>query len=177
MLNEQKNQLFDHLMERFQKNKVRHINVLWEEYKKKIDHHSILNSIYAMEETGGEPDLVVIDNTWYIIDCSKETPKGRVSICYDEEARLKRKNVPPKDSAIGIASKIGITLLDEKLYRLLQEIEPFDTKTSSWIMTPSEIRVLGGALFADRRYNQVFVYHNGADSYYSVRGFRGYIKL
>ena len=133
-----------------------------------------------MEITGGEPDLVQFDKKrgeYLFFDCAKETPKERRSLCYDEQALEDRKEHKPKDSAQGMAAAMGIQILDEEQYRYLQSLEPVDLKTSSWIQTPDSIRKLGGALFCDRRYDHVFTYHNGAISYYAVRGFRGFIKI
>jgi hypothetical protein len=133
-----------------------------------------------MEQTGGEPDVIGRDDqtdTILIADCSPQSPQGRRSLCYDHAAQESRKTARPKDNAIDMATTMGITLLTEAQYRTLQTLEDLDTKTSSWIHTPPEIRKLGGALFMDRRYNTVFVYHNGAQSWYSVRGFRGVLKL
>lgn len=134
-----------------------------------------LNALVAMEQTGGEPDVVHHDpatGDLLFVDCSKETPKGRRSLCYDLAAQASRKEHVPVNNAISLAAEMGVNLLDETQYRDLQRLEPFDTKTSSWILTPESIRSKGGALFGDRRYDQVFIYHNGADSYYAVRGFR-----
>jgi hypothetical protein len=133
-----------------------------------------------MEETGGEPDVVGIDSKtgeFIFIDCAAESPKGRRSICYDREALDSRKEHKPKDSALGMAAKMGIEILTEEQYHELQKFGEFDTKTSSWVKTPPEIRKLGGALFCDRRYDHVFLYHNGAESYYASRGFRGSLKV
>jgi hypothetical protein len=164
---------------RFSTNMHRHPGIKWEDVQVKLEANpDKLNSLQQMEDTGGEPDVVVFDRDYdgYLyVDCSKETPKGRRSICYDEEALKKRnkKGVHPEGSALGLASKMGIDILSEVQYHELQMIEEFDEKTSSWIKTPNEIRKLGGAIFADRRYDFVFVYHNGADSFYSARSFRG----
>ena len=133
-----------------------------------------------METTGGEPDVVAHDKKtgeYVFFDCSAESPKGRRSICYDHEALNARKENKPKDSALNMAAAMGIELLTEEQYRELQQLGDFDTKTSSWVKTPSEIRKLGGALFCDRRYNHIFLYHNGADSYYAARGFRGSLRV
>ena len=142
--------------------------------KLSLEEHRIL---LEMENTGGEPDFVLLNDRLFIIDMAKETPKLRRSLCYDQAAREGRKKFPPKSSALEMASEIGITLVDESMYRTLQEIEDLDTKTSSWIYTPPTMRSLGGALFGDKRFQRTFFYHNGADAYYSGRGFRGYIKL
>jgi hypothetical protein len=133
-----------------------------------------------MERTGGEPDVVAQDKEtgeYIFYDCSAESPEGRRNICYDREALEARKKFPPEDSAMNMAEAMGIELLTEEQYRSLQKIGKFDLKTSSWILTPADIRKLGGAIFADRRYNTVFVYHNGADSYYGARGFRGSLRV
>ncbi|MCR3905775.1 MAG: DUF4256 domain-containing protein [Tenericutes bacterium] len=169
------------LKNRFTKNMHRHHDIRWENIHHKLkDNQSLLLSLFKMEETGGEPDVVGYNkdtNQCLFMDCSKETPSGRRSICYDREALNSRKTYKPNDTAIDMAKKIGIELLSEKEYRELQKLESFDLKTSSWILTPSEVRKLGGALFCDRRYDQVFVYHNGAESYYASRGFRGILKV
>jgi len=167
--------LTKHLAERFLKNTHRHKGTLLEDYLAAITPFE--KQIHAMEETGGEPDLYVIKESWFIIDSSKETPSLRVNTCYDEAARLKRKKFPPETSALKMAEEMGIKLLDEVLYQDLQSFEPHDLKTSSWILTPGGMREKGGALFGDYRYGRVFYYHNGADSYYSNRGFRGYIQI
>jgi len=133
-----------------------------------------------MERTGGEPDVVGFDKTseaYIFVDCSAESPKGRRSVCYDHKALEPRKEFKPENSAVEMAAAMGIELLTEEQYRYLQQLGNFDTKTSSWIITPPEIRKLGGALFCDRRYNNVFMYHNGTESYYAARGFRGWIKV
>jgi hypothetical protein len=169
------------LKSRFEKNMQRHPDFKWDEIQTKIlAHADKLWSLNEMEKTGGEPDVVEFEkNTSEIIfyDCSTESPIGRRNICYDREAQESRKKFAPPDSAMNVANNMGIELLTEEQYRQLQQIENFDTKTSSWLKTPAEIRKLGGALYADRRYNQVFIYHNGADSYYKVRGFRGFLKV
>lgn len=169
------------LKERFEKNMHRHPHIKWEDVQKRFDMDSdAVKKLKWMEETGGEPDVIGIDEKtgkFIICDCSRETPKERRSLCYDDEALKKRKKNPPAGSAMDAANKIGIELMDETLYRELQGFEKFDLKTSSWIKTPDSIRKLGGALFCERRYGTVFVFHNGADSYYSVRGWRGYFTL
>ena len=137
-------------------------------------------SLNEMEKTGGEPDIVEFDkqtNEYIFYDCSTESPMGRRNFCYDRNALEGRKEFKPKNTAIDMAAEIGIEILTEEEYRNLQKLENFDTKTSSWLKTPTEIRKLGGAIFADRRYNHVFVFHNGAESYYGVRGFRGLLKI
>lgn len=171
------NQLIEVLKERFEMNPHRHENVDWNSLLKVLDDKN-LKIISNMEESGGEPDLVVLkDGLWIYVDCSSESPSKRRSFCFDEKALNDRKKNKPESSVEAENKKIGTRLLDEALYRELQSIEAFDLKTSSWIVTPSEIRDLGGALFCDRRYNTVFTYHNGADSYYSARGYRSYIKI
>jgi hypothetical protein len=163
------------LKTRFKQNPHRHPGVTWENYHQHLIPYWV--QIEKMEVTGGEPDLYVIEEAWMIIDSSKETPKGRINSCYDKEARLKRKKFPPNSSALEMADSMGIRLCDEKVYGELSTFEVHDEKTSSWILTPEPIRALGGALFADARYGRTFTYHNGADSYYSTRGFRGMIKI
>ncbi|HZH70827.1 MAG TPA: DUF4256 domain-containing protein [Flavobacteriaceae bacterium] len=179
----QKQELLNTLKTRFEKNMNRHKGIEWSKVEAKLDSpagEKKLWSLYEMERTGGEPDIVGYDkksDQYIFYDCSPETPKGRRSICYDDEALKSRKQHKPKDSAVNMAEKMGIELLSEEEYRELQKLGEFDLKTSSWIKTPAEIRKLGGALFCDRRYNTVFVYHNGAESYYAVRGFRGSLKI
>lgn len=169
------------LKARFTKNVQRHKGIEWSEVQRRLEEHPTkLWSIQQMEETGGEPDVIGYDkktDEFIICDCSAESPKGRRSICFDDEALESRKTFKPADSALAVAAAIGIEILTEEQYRALQELGNFDLKTSSWIATPPAIRKLGGALFADRRYNHVFVYHNGAESYYAARGFRGSIRV
>ena len=169
------------LKERFLTNMERHPDLSWDSVEKALkDNADVLTVLKRMEESGGQPDVIGIDKeTGKIIfcDCSPETPDGRRSLCYDDEALAKRKKNPPVSSALFQAQEMGVRLLDEKMYRYLQQLGQFDLKTSSWLATPAEIRKLGGAFFAERRYGTVFVFHNGADSYYSVRGWRGYILL
>ena len=176
---EQSDKLLSTLQKRFEKHKERHPDIDWQDVLVKLKKTpDKLNSLYEMEQTGGEPDVVDQDKGEYIFfDCAQESPKGRRSICYDKEALEARKKFPPKDSAINMAEAMGIKILTEAEYRKLQKLGNFDTKTSSWIETPSEIRKLGGALFADFRYNSIFIYHNGADSYYAARGFRGSLRV
>lgn len=173
--------LFDILKMRFEKNTNRHEGLKWENVKAKLESNlDKMWSLLQMEKTGGEPDVVAFDektNEYIFFDCSAESPKERRSICYDHEALEKRKEHKPKNSAINMATEIGIDLLTELQYRDLQKLGNFDTKSSSWIQTPAEIRKLGGAIFCDFRYDTVFVYHNGADSYYAVRGFRGSLRV
>jgi hypothetical protein len=169
------------LQARFEKNMKRHKAIEWSKVHAKLeDSPAALASLNEMEATGGEPDVVGYDKKsgeFIFFDCSPETPKGRRSICYDHEALEARKEHKPKDSAISMASDMGIEMLTEEEYRELQKLGEFDLKTSSWVQTPDAIRKLGGALFCDRRYDTVFVYHNGADSYYGVRGFRGSLRV
>ena len=168
---------------RFEENSARHKELEWSKIELKLDERpEKVSSLYAMESTGGEPDVIGFDkklNEYIFCDCSEQSPSGRRSICYDGEAQQERekKGVHPAGNAIEIAKAIGIDLLDEDQYRALQKLGEFDTKTQSWIRTPAEIRELGGALFADRRYDQVFVYHNSAPSFYAARGFRGILKV
>jgi len=173
--------LLEILSSRFDKNMSRHPDLKWSEVESKlIEEPSKIQSILKMEVTGGEPDAVIFSDNpenIYYVDCTRETPKDRRSVCYDNDALNARKENKPSNSALGMADEMGIEILTEEMYRKLQQIMEFDTKTSSWIKTPEEIRKLGGAMFCDRRYNTVFVYHNGAESYYSGRGFRGMIKL
>jgi hypothetical protein len=178
---QQREELLKTLKARFEKNMSRHIGVEWATIQAKLQANSYkLWSLNEMEITGGEPDVVGYDKKtgeYIFCDCSHESPKGRRSMCYDADALVSRKEHKPKNSAIGIAADMGIELLTEEQYRELQEFGNFDTKTSSWVKTPSKIRELGGALFCDRRYNHVFVYHNGAESYYAARGFRGLLTV
>jgi hypothetical protein len=168
-------ELLETLKTRFEKNKHRHEGLLFEEIQDRLITY--LDTILKMEQSGGEPDVVVLDQKMYVIDMVKETPKGRVSLCYDKKARLARKNSPPISSALEMAASLGIAMIDESMYLKLQAIEDFDLKTSSWILTDQRLRSLGGALFGDKRYQRTFIYHNGADSYYGSRGFRGYLIL
>lgn len=172
--------LVDILKSRFEKNMQRHKSIKWAAVEKKLEQNArALKSLAAMEDSGGEPDVVATDKTGEIIfvDCSAESPAGRRSLCYDKKALDARKQNKPKGSAVEAAKNMGIELLTEDEYRDLQKLGAFDTKTSSWIATPDDVRSLGGALFCDRRFNKVFVYHNGADSYYAARGFRGRLKV
>jgi hypothetical protein len=169
------------LEDRFEKNMHRHKGLKWADVLKRIEgKNKTLIALNAMEETGGEPDVVSYDKKsgeFIFIDCSAESPKGRRSICYDRKALNSRKEHKPANSAMDMAEEMGIEMLNEDEYRELQQFEKFDTKTSSWLKTPDAIRKLGGAIFADFRYGQVFVYHNGAESYYGARGFRGKLKV
>ena len=177
----QREELLGVLKARFEKNMNRHKGLDWSKVQAKLEANSEkLWSLNEMESTGGEPDVVGHDKrtgeyTFY--DCSAESPKGRRSICYDREALEARKENKPKDSAVNMAAAIGIELLTEDQYRELQKLGEFDPKSSSWVKTPPEIRKLGGALYCDRRYDTVFLYHNGADSYYAARGFRGSLRV
>lgn len=169
------------LRERFLKNLKRHESITWEEVEEKLRQFPAkLKIIQAMEETGGEPDVIGRDyesGMLIIADCSPESPAGRRSLCYDRAALDERKENKPAGSVLEMAKEIGIELMDEAAYRNLQQTGVYDTKTSSWVLTPESVRKLGGAIFCDRRYNQVFMYHNGASSYYAARGFRGQILL
>lgn len=168
--------LIDTLKTRFEKNMHRHKFILWTDVQNSIESNSEkLWSLYQMEQTGGQPDVII--NTkdtgkYSFYDCSEQSPAGRRSFCYDQEALIKRKENKPQNSALQMASDMGTELLTEEQYRHLQTFETFDSKTSGWIKTPSDIRKLGGALFADYRYGKIFIYHNGAESYYASRGFR-----
>lgn len=178
---EQRKELLAILKTRFEKNMSRHEGLEWSdvEAKLKADEQN-LTSLNAMETTGGEPDVVGYDEStgeFLFFDCSTESPKGRRSVCYDHEALESRKAHKPKSSAVDMATEMGIELLTEEQYRALQKLGSFDTKTSSWLRTPPDIRKLGGALFGDYRYGHVFIYHNGAQSYYAVRGFRGSVRV
>jgi hypothetical protein len=178
---EQRNILLNLLKTRFENNMDRHQGINWFDVQARLEASTgKLRSLNEMENTGGEPDVTGLDeNTgeYLFCDCSAESPKGRRSICYDKEALELRKEHKPQNSAVNMAAEMGIELLTEEQYRALQQHGKFDQKTSSWIKTPPEIRKLGGAIFADLRYNTIFVYHNGAESYYSARGFRGLLKV
>ena len=177
----QREELLEALKARFEKNMNRHEHVEWAKVLKKLEAHpEKLWSLHEMERTAGGPDVVGSDKKtgeFIFYDCSEESPKGRRSLCYDRKALDARKEHKPKDNAVDVAAAMGIELLTEEQYRELQELGEFDTKTSSWIQTPADIRKLGGALFCDRRYDTVFVYHNGAESYYAARGFRGSLRV
>ncbi len=177
----QKSELIKTLKDRFDSNMNRHQTLKWDVIQAKLESQpEKLWSLYQMEMTGGEPDVVSHDEKkgeFIFYDCSPESPKGRRSICYDRESLDSRKENKPQDSALEMAESMGIQILSETQYRTLQEHGNFDTKTSSWVITPPDIRKLGGALFADRRYGHVFIYHNGASSYYSARGFRALLKI
>ena len=178
---EQQKELFSSLKARFEKNMNRHKGIEWAKVQAKLEANpEKFWSLNEMERTGGEPDVVDYDKKtgeYIFYDCSAESPKERRSFCYDHEALNSRKEAKPKDSAVNMAAAMGIELLSEEQYRELQQLGEFDTKTSSWIITPPAIRKLGGALFCDRRYNHVFTYHNGAESYYAARGFRGSLRI
>ena len=177
----QREELLRSLKTRFEKNMNRHQGLEWAKVQARLEANAEkLWSLNEMERTGGEPDVVGHDEKtgeYIFYDCSEESPKGCRSLCYDREALESRKENKPKNNAMDMASAIGIELLTEEQYRELQKLGEFDTKTSSWVRTPSAIRKLGGALFCDRRYDTVFVYHNGAESYYAARGFRGSLKV
>ena len=178
---EQREEILRTLKARFEKNMNRHKDLEWDKVQAKLETNTEkLWSLNEMEETGGEPDVVGHDkNTgeYIFYDCSVESPKGRRSVCYDREALESRKKHKPENNAIDMATAMGIELLTEEQYRELQKLENFDIKTSSWVKTPANIRKLGGAIFCDYRYETVFVYHNGADSYYAARGFRGSLRV
>ena len=178
---EQREELLKALKARFEKNMNRHKGLEWARVQAKLEAHTEkLWSLNEMERTGGEPDVVGFDKKkgeYIFFDCSAESPKGRRNVCYDREGLEARKTFKPDNSAVDMAAAMGIELLTEEQYRELQELGNFDTKTSSWVKTPSDIRKLGGALFADRRYGHVFVYHNSAPSYYGVRAFRGSLRV
>jgi hypothetical protein len=169
------------LKDRFESNMHRHEDLAWTRVQARLEANpDKLWSLHAMEQTGGEPDVVGYDPTtdeFMFYDCAAESPRGRRSLCYDREALESRKEHKPADSALEMAAAMGIELLTEAQYRELQQLGQFDTKTSSWVQTPADIRKLGGALFCDRRYGHVFVYHNGAESYYAARGFRGALRV
>jgi hypothetical protein len=177
----QREELFRALKARFEKNMHRHQGLEWAQVQAKLEAHAEkLWSLSEMERTGGEPDVVGHDKKtgeYIFYDCSAESPKDRRSLCYDREALESRKENKPANNAMDVACAMGTELLTEEQYRALQKLGNFDTKTSSWVQTPSAIRKLGGALFCDRRYDTVFVYHNGAESYYAARGFRGLLRV
>lgn len=177
---EERKELLSILRARFEKNTKRHKGIRWEEVEARLNKSARLWSLHEMERTGGEPDVIGYDKKtgeFVFCDCSPETPKDRRSICYDHEALESRKEHKPGNSAVQLAADMGVEMLDEEQYRKLQLLGPFDTKTSSWITTPAAIRKLGGALFGDYRYGTVFIYHNGAESYYGSRSFRGMLKV
>jgi hypothetical protein len=179
----QREELLAALKVRFEKNKDRHKDIEWTIVRAKLESENMgekLWSLSEMERTGGEPDVIGFDkktSEYIFYDCSAESPKGRRSLCYDRKALQARKQHKPKDNAVDMAAAMGIELLTEDQYRELQTFGEFDTKTSSWVKTPANIRKLGGAIFCDRRYDHVFTYHNGAESYYAARGFRGLLRI
>lgn len=179
--NKELNDFIKQLEIRFKKNMHRHNKVKWENiFNKLTNNQDKLKSLYEMEKTGGEPDVILYDkntDTYTFYDCSKETPLYRRSICYDKKALDKRKENKPNNNAVDMSIKMKIDILDEEEYKYLQTLGDFDLKSSSWIKTPNEIRSLEGALFGDKKYNRTFIYHNGASSYYSSRGFRGKITI
>lgn len=174
-------ELLTNLNERFLKNTDRHKGLEWSKIQTKLEANSQkMWSLYEMERTGGEPDVVEFDKKtgeFIFYDCAAESPSGRRSLCYDDDALQSRKENKPKNSAVKMATEMGIELLTEDQYRTLQELGPFDRKTSSWVKTPKKIRELGGAIFCDRRYDTIFMYHNGAESYYAARGFRASLRV
>lgn len=178
---EQREEILGILKDRFEKNMNRHEEIEWSEVQAKLEANSEkLWSLNEMETTGGEPDVVGLDKQtgeYIFMDCSTESPKGRRSVCYDREALESRKQHKPANTAVDMAADMGIEILTEEQYRELQKLGKFDAKTSSWVKTPDHIRKLGGAIFCDRRYDSVFVYHNGAESYYAARGFRGLLRV
>jgi hypothetical protein len=178
---EQSKELLKVLKARFEKNMNRHKGIEWATIQSKLEANPVkLWSLNAMEKSGGEPDVIGYNKTtdeYFFCDCSSESPKGRRSFCYDKKALESRKENKPENNAIDMAASIGIELLTEEQYRELQQLGNFDLKTSSWVKTPEDIRKLGGALFCDRRFDKVFLYHNGAESYYAARGFRGVLKV
>ncbi|WKY46581.1 DUF4256 domain-containing protein [Eubacteriaceae bacterium ES3] len=178
---DQQNELLEVLEKRFNNNMNRHPKAKWSEILAIISMDAAkLQILFKMEESGGEPDLVKfteVEEQYYFVDCCTQSPEGRRNLCYDREALDKRKKNKPLSSVLDVAEEIGIELLTEAQYRDLQKFGEFDTKTSSWVKTPDKIRKLDGAIFCDRRYDTVFMYHNGADSYYSARGFRGCLKI
>lgn len=178
---EQRQALLGTLKSRFEKNMRRHASLKWPDVQKKLDSNDAkLWSLNEMEGTGGEPDVTGFDEKtgeFIFTDCSPESPKERRSLCYDRQALESRKEFKPKNTVIDMAAEMGIEILDEEQYRELQLLGPFDTKTSSWLKTPPDVRALGGAIYGDFRYGRVFVYHNGAESYYNSRAFRGMIKI
>lgn len=176
----ERNELIETLKTRFEKNMQRHKGIAWSAVAARLEANAeALKSLHAMEESGGEPDVIGSDKSGRITfcDCSAQSPAGRRSLCFDKKALDSRKENKPRGSALEMAKQMGIELLTEQEYRELQQLGEFDTKTSSWVQTPAAVRALGGALFCDRRYDKVFVYHNGAESYYAARGFRGRLQI
>jgi hypothetical protein len=178
---DQRNNLLETLQKRFEKNKKRNKEILWKDVEARLmAHEAKLWSLHKMEETGGEPDVLDFDSKtgeFIFFDCAAESPAGRRSYCYDRQALDARKENKPAHNAMEAAEEMGIEMLDEEQYRFLQQFGPFDQKTSSWLKTPNNIRKLGGAIFGDYRYGQVFIYHNGVQSYYAGRAFRGFVKI
>lgn len=176
-----KDELIEILRNRFIKNMARHQGIDWNSIQERLEKKpDKIRSLSEMEQTGGEPDVIAYDKAtdeYLFWDCAEETPKERRSVCYDNEALKSRKENKPRNSALGMAKEMGIEILTEEQYRQLQKIGNFDTKTSSWVKTPDDVRKLGGAFFCDRRYDTVFLYHNGAESYYAGRGFRGSLRV
>ena len=174
-------ELFNELKERFEKNMGRHKGLKWTDVQAKLENNADkLWSLAEMERTGGEPDVISVDKKtgeFVYCDCAEESPKGRRSLCYDRTAWESRKEHKPKSDAISVAEEMGVEILDEDEYRELQKFGEFDLKTSSWVLTPPEVRKLGGAIFCDRRFGRIFTYHNGAESYYAARGFRGSLRV
>jgi hypothetical protein len=181
MKKQEREELLQSLQARFEGNMERHKSIAWADVQARLaDNAAALETLHAMAESGGEPDVIGRDRkTGQLVfcDCSVESPAGRRSLCYDRDALNERKQNKPRGSALEMAAEIGIELLTEEEYRALQQLGEFDTKTSSWVMTPPDVRSLGGALFCDRRYDKVFLYHNGAQSYYAARGFRGSLRV
>jgi hypothetical protein len=181
MKSQERDELLHVLKTRFEKNMHRHEDIAWNDVQARLERNpDALSALLAMEETGGEPDVVDLNeaaDSVMFVDCSAESPAGRRSLCYDREALDERKEHKPRGSAVEMAAEIGVDLLTEEQYRQLQEFGEFDTRTSSWVQTPPDVRSRGGALFCDRRYGWVFVYHNGAQSYYAARGFRGVLHV
>jgi hypothetical protein len=177
----QREELLLTLKSRFEKNMKRHAGLVWAKVQARLEAAPAKRwSLFEMERTGGEPDVVGYDKkagSFFFVDCSAQSPKGRFSLCYDREALDSRKEHKPKGSAMELAAAMGVELLTEEQYHELQQLGEFDTKTSSWLKTPADVRKLGGAIFGDRRFGRVFIYHNGAESYYSGRGFRGRIEV
>ncbi len=175
------NELIELLKKRFEKHKTRHASIKWPDVEAKLKKDAVaLWTLNEMERTGGEPDVIGIDKkkgAFIFVDCSEESPKERRSLCYDREGLESRKEFKPENTAIDMAATMGIELLTEEQYRALQQLGKFDAKTSSWLTTPASIRKLGGSIFGDFRYGTVFVYHNGAQSYYAARGFRGLLRV
>jgi len=178
---EQGDELLELLKSRFEKNMARHAGVEWAKVKARLEAQAEkLWSLHEMESSGGEPDVVGRDKKmgdYHFLDCSAQSPKGRTSLCYDRVALDSRKEFKPKNSAMDLATAMGVEMLNEEQYRELQKLGEFDTKSSTWLKTPAQIRKLGGAIFGDRRFGRVFIYHNGAESYYSGRGFRGCLTV